>query len=48
MFVDECVVFVFQHEKLVLILVCVGAGVIVLVAVVSAAIIARRMVYRHR
>lgn len=40
--------FVFQREKLVLVLVCAGAGVIVLVAVVSAVIAARRVVYRHR
>lgn len=40
--------FVFQHEKLVLILVCAGAGVIVLLAVVSAAFVARRAVSRHR
>lgn len=40
--------FVFQHEKLVLILVCVGAGVIVLLAVVSAVVAARRAVDRHR
>lgn len=48
MFVEECVMFVFQREKLVLILVCAGAMVIVLVAVVSAVIAARRVVYRHR
>ncbi|XP_056877885.1 sortilin isoform X1 [Takifugu flavidus] len=36
------------HEKLVLILVCAGAGVIVLLAVVSAVVATRRAVYRHR
>ncbi|KAM3588006.1 uncharacterized protein V6R79_018989 [Siganus canaliculatus] len=36
------------RERLVLILVCAGAGLIVLVAVVSAVIAVRRVVYRHR
>lgn len=40
--------FVFQREKLVLILVCAGAGVVVLVAIISAVVAARRAVYRHR
>lgn len=40
--------FVFQHEKLVLTLVCAGAGVIVLLAIVSAVVAARRAVNRHR
>lgn len=38
----------FQREKLVLTLVCAGAGLIVLVAVVSAVVAARRVVHRHR
>ncbi|XP_070709817.1 sortilin [Pempheris klunzingeri] len=36
------------REKLVLILVCAGAGVVVLVAVVSAVLAVRRVVYRNR
>lgn len=40
--------FAFQREKLVLILVCAGAGVIVLLAIVSAVVAARRAVHRHR
>ncbi|XP_038595269.1 sortilin isoform X1 [Micropterus salmoides] len=36
------------QERLVLILVCAGAGVIVLVAIVSAVYVVRRMVYRNR
>lgn len=35
------------RERLVLILVCVGAGLVVLVAVVSAVLVVRRMVYRN-
>lgn len=38
----------FKREKLVLILVCAGAGVIVLVAVVSTIFAARRVVSGHR
>lgn len=37
-----------QEERLVLILVCAGAAVIVLTAVISAALVVRRMVYRTR
>ncbi|KAM7378309.1 hypothetical protein PAMA_013283 [Pampus argenteus] len=36
------------REKLVLILVCAGAGIIVLVAIVSAVLTVRRVVYRNR
>ena len=39
---------VFQREKMVLSLVVAGAGFIVLVAVVSAALIVRRVLYRNR
>lgn len=37
-----------QRERLVLILVCAGAGVVVLVAIVSATLAVRRVVYRNR
>lgn len=37
-----------QREKLVLILVCVGAAVVVLVAVVSAILVVKRTVYTYR
>ena len=43
---DLCCVF--QREKMVLILVVAGAGVIVLVAVVSASLTVRRVLYRNR
>lgn len=39
---------VFQRERLVLILVCAGAGVVVLIAVISAIFAVRRVVYRNR
>uniref|UniRef100_A0A7N5ZUQ0 VPS10 domain-containing protein n=1 Tax=Anabas testudineus TaxID=64144 RepID=A0A7N5ZUQ0_ANATE len=38
----------FQGERLVLILVCAGAGFIVLIAIVSAVFAVRRVVYRNR
>lgn len=38
----------FQRERLVLILVCAGAGVIVVVAVISAVFAVKRVVYRNR
>lgn len=37
-----------QRERLVLILVCSGAGVVVLIAVISAIFAVRRVVYRNR
>lgn len=37
-----------QRERLVLILVCAGAGVVVLIAVISAIFAVRRVVYRNR
>uniref|UniRef100_A0A3Q3M508 Sortilin-like n=1 Tax=Mastacembelus armatus TaxID=205130 RepID=A0A3Q3M508_9TELE len=41
-------VSILQRERLVLILVCAGAGVIVLVAVTSAVLAVRRVLYRNR
>lgn len=43
-----CIFFFFQGERLVLILVCAGAGVIVLIAIASAILAVRRVVYRNR
>uniref|UniRef100_A0A672J6T1 Sortilin-like n=1 Tax=Salarias fasciatus TaxID=181472 RepID=A0A672J6T1_SALFA len=37
-----------SRERLVLILVCTGAGLIVLIAIVSAVLVVRRVMYRHR